>query len=365
MTLGSPSGLDPRRIRWAAAGGVVVVLTVWIAVAAANREDPVDVVEDFFAAVVHRDVDRALALVDRSGGGVPIGPEAAFLDPRAIAGGWDLVSATEQHRDDDGQWATVTVTLAGPDGTAEGDLLVARDYDGPWRMYSPLVLVEFPASPLSFVRVNDLSVPAAARPGSPARFWLFPGGYRFYPDLPGVVSGPDAEPVMAFPAYENRSDYPGTQPYTVAAGALSATEQAVSAATEQIAALVDDCVEFTTPVPYHCPFATDGEIDTTDGRRIREPEDLQWRVSRYPVVSLADNRAEQQPVGFQVVTETAGIVTLTGSGVDSDGDVVTFTVECGIELTGLTVTIGAGGEVGLATNGAFADDQRNTCHRNP
>jgi hypothetical protein len=364
MTLGSLSGLGPHRIRWAVAGGVAVVLTVWIAVAAASREEPVDVVEEFFAAIVDKDVDRALALVDRSGDGVPIGPEAAFLDPRAIADGWDLVSATERRRDDDDQ-ATVTVTLAGPDGTAEGDLLVERDYDGPWRMYSPLVLVEFPASPLSYVQVNDLSVPAAAGPGSPARFWLFPGPYRFYPDLPGVVSGPDAEPVVAFPAHESRYGDPRTKPYTVAAGALSATELGVSAVTEQIAALVDDCVEFTTPVPYHCPFATDGEIDTTDGLRIREPEDLQWRISQYPVVSLADNRAEQQPVGLQVVTETAGIVTLTGSGVDSDGDAVTFTVECGIELTGLTVTIDAGGEVRLATNGAFAGDQPNTCHRNP
>jgi hypothetical protein len=351
-------------------GALVAVPTAWAGAATALREDPADVVEDYFAAIVAKDVDAALALVDRDGTGVPIGAQAVFLDPGAIADGWRLESAVEEFRDDEEGAARVEVMLASRHGSATGELLLVTSEDRPWRLYSPLVPVEVPASPLAFFQANGLTVPLDAV--RPQQFWLFPGLYEFYPQLPPGVTGPDLEPVMAFPTVaSHRPTARDPRPRRVAPGRLSATGPVLAAVEQQLAGLLDECADFSTPEPHGCPFATDGEIDTPDGHRVRDPEQLDWRVTGYPSVSLVDDRPDdglQQP-GFWVVAETSGAVELTGSGIDTDGRRVSFTVECDVqpEWLGRRARITVTGAVELITvvDPSTLSHDRNTCHRNP
>ena len=110
-------------MRWLAMATAIIVPAAWYTVdAVAAHRDPVGVVEDYFEAILRRDVAAALAMVVDP----PNGEQAALLDPRAISDDWALVSATVAHREDfyNRSIASVTVTLAGPDGTAEGDLRV-------------------------------------------------------------------------------------------------------------------------------------------------------------------------------------------------------------------------------------------------
>lgn len=355
-----------RRYGWFLAAVIIAApTTVWVASGPPDRDDPVAVVREYLAAIEARRVDAALALVSPTGHGVPLGEQATFLDPRAIADGWGLMSAREVSRDEYGHEATVRIELGGPDGSAEGTLVVSR-HTGPWRLESPFVAVSFPASPLSFVQINDVAVPIDRRPdavGQPLEFLLFPGMYTFYPDLPPEVSGAMAGPVLAVPRARHGRGSNQPDPHPIYVSELAATDLGTAAVREQVATFVDTCAEFATPAPHRCPFATDGYIDTPDGVRVTELADLQWSVRRYPLVSVAEHRDEDLPAGFLVVTETPGMVTLTGSGVDHEGNPGNFTVECGVELTDVTVTVGADGTVALFTD--WLPELDNTCYRSP
>lgn len=349
-------------------GVLIAVVAGWAGAAAALREEPVDVVEDYFAALVTKDVDGALALVDQFGTGIPIGGEAAFLDPRAIADGWRLESAVERHRDDEAGEARVAVTLASRQGTATGELLVTRN-DGPWRLFSPLVLVEVSASPLAFFQANGLTVPVERVAQS---FWLFPGLYEFYSSLPAGVSGPEPEPVMAFPTVtSSRQIGSDVRPRQVAPGRLSAAGPVQAAVEQELADLLDECAGFSTATPYGCPFATDGEIDTPDGQRVRYPEQLDWRVTSHSRVSLVDDRPADgvRPPGFRVEVESAGTLELTGTGTNTDDQRVSFTVDCGVQpdWLGFRAMVTADGQVELFTTAdpSAPPAEPNTCHRNP
>jgi hypothetical protein len=364
-----------RRATWSVVAAVVTVSTVWAGVAIATREDPVDVVQDYFAAIISKDVDTALALVDRFGlgTGVPFGDDAVFLDPRAIADGWRIESAVEKHRDDEAGEAGVRVRLASRYGVASGDLLLtSKGDDDPWRLYSPLVAIEVPPSPLAFFTVNDVTVPLADG-WKARRFFLFPGLYQFYPGLPPGLTGSGMEPVLAFPTTTSHDQsLSGLRYQQVAPGRLSAGGPVLAAAQRRVAELLDDCAEFSTPNPAGCPFLTDGEIDTPDGLRVRNPTDLDWTVTEYPDVSLVDDRAGPAQAGFRVVVAGTGSVELTGTGTSTDGRTVTFTVRCAIEpgLINLRARLTETGDVQLRTvaeqfTTLLHSSARNTCYRNP
>jgi hypothetical protein len=358
-----------RRIALVVAG-ILAASAGWTGVALADREGPVDVVRAYFAAITSRDVQAALGLIDRWGSGVPVGAEAALLTPAAIADGWRLQSAAEQHRDDERREATVEVTLASRHGTASGDLLLVRGRDGPWRLHAPLVLVEVQASPLQFVQANGVSVPARQAPPLD-RFWLFPGLYEFYHDLPDGVRMPPIGPVMALPQNTSRYAVDDGRPLQLAPGRLDTGDPIIAAVEQQLAARLDDCATFSTTEPFRCPFATDGELDTQDGQRIREPSDLDWHITGYPQLALVDDRPpDLYGGGFLVVADQAGQVRLSGAGTDTDGDSVEFAVDCAIEVDplGLRASITAAGQVALSTPGGQAGQPEhagNTCHRNP
>lgn len=336
-------------------GVVIAVIAVWVTVVVATQRDPEETVEDYLTAIAEKDVEGALALVTRWGYGVPYGTEAAFLTPEAISDDWWVVSVEEIDREYSST-ARVKAVIAGPGGTSEGVFSVGDDNDE-WLLEDPFVQVRFPASPLGYVQANDKIVPRDS--SDYQTYALFPGTYRFYQTVPNVVAAGKTDLVAAFPTEDSGRDR------EIVPASLTAGKDAVAKAQKAVRQRIDDCVGFATETPYgDCPFATDGEIDTADGKRVTELHGLRWTVKTYPVVSLTDDRADEYRPGFALRAEQPGTVTLTGSGEDTDGAQTNFTVTCDMDLTGMTATIGADGEIALGRSPRADLNPFNTCRRN-
>lgn len=352
---------EPRRFPvGAVVGGLVLaVIATWITVAVATHRDPEEVVEDYLTAVAEKDVEGALELVTRFGYGVPYGDEAVFLTPEAISDDWWVVSTEEIDREY--RTARVSAVIAGPGGTAEGEFTVHEE-DDEWMMVDPFVQVQFPSSPLSYIQVNDKIVAQSSdRPYYQRPYTLFPGPYRFYQSVQDVVGVRKTEVVAAFPPPEHVS---GRDESVIVPPALTAGKDTVAKARKAMARRIDECVGFATQVPAgDCPFGTDGAIDTTDGRRVTELHGLKWTVQSHPVIELADRRTEDASGGFTVTATEPGTVALTGSGRDTKGNAVTFTVTCDIDLTGVTAKVDADGAVTLS-QAPRLENNFNTCRRN-
>ena len=339
-------------------GVIVAVIAVWITVAVAISRDPEETVEEYLSAVAEKDVEGALELVSRSGYGVPYGDSAAFLTAAAISDDWRVVSVTEVGRQNH-TTARVKAVIAGPGGTAEGEFEVGQ-YNDEWTLEDPFVTVRFPVSPLSYVRVNDKIVPIPRDASGYESYELFPGIYRFYGSVPEVMESPRTNAVAAFPSED-------TDALVIVPSTLVPGRKALDRLQEVVKERIDECATFATPAPYGgCPFATDGEIDTPDGRRVSDLRGLTWKVATYPKVELSDDRAENSP-GFALKATEPGSVTLTGSGEDTEGNPATFTVKCDMDLTGMRATVDARGEVtliGSPTLAVPAGGNFNTCRRN-
>ena len=350
---------EPRRYPVAPIvfGVIGAVIAVWITVAVATSRDPEDTVEEYLTAVAEKDVEGALELVSRYGSGVPYGDAAAFLAPEAISDDWWVVSVTEVGREYD-TTARVKAVIAGPGGTAEGEFVV-HEYDDEWTLQDPFVSVRFPTSPLTYVRVNDKVVPKPPDSNGYEAYQLFPGIYRFYGSVPDVVTTQERDVVAAFPSEDDEID--------VVPAAMTPGRNAVTGLQEKVKERIDRCATFATPAPYgDCPFATDGDIDTPDGRRVSDLHGLTWKVAGYPVVEMTDDRSREFSRGFALKVTEPGSVTLSGSGEDTDGKPTTFTVTCGIDLTGMYATIDARGEITLLLDPNATSPGRdfNTCRRN-
>jgi hypothetical protein len=342
-----------RRVAPIAFGVVAAVLAVWAVVALTDQRDPAETVEEFLTAVADKDVEGALALVTRYGYGVPYGEEATFLAPEAISDGWWVVSAEEIDREYSST-ARVKAVIAGPGGSASGVFSVQEDHDE-WLVEDPFARVRFPASPLEYVQVNDKIAP---RGEGFASYALFPGTYRFFQSVPGVVEAGKIDAVVVFPAEESRQDR------EIVPSALTASKNAVAKAEKALRQRIDECTDFATEAPYgSCPFATDGEVDTTDGKRVDELHGLKWTVKTYPEVALTDDRTSEFRPGFALKATTPGAVTLTGAGEDTEGKQTTFTITCDMDLTGITATLTATGDTELATTSPAPPAQFDTCRR--
>lgn len=339
-------------------GVIVAVVAVWITVATANSRDPEQTVEAYLTAIAEKDVDGALELVTRYGYGVPYGESAKFLTSAAISDDWWVVSVTEIDREY--STARVEAVLAGPGGTAKGEFTV-EESDEEWMMSDPFVRVRFPASPLSYLQVNDQVVPRPQNANDYASYELFPGTYRFYQSRPDIVATKETAAVMAFPMTE-------PDDREVLPPALTAGEDTVAALQKAVRQRIDECAGFATETPYgDCPFATDGEVDTPDGKRVTDLHGLAWKVTRYPVVEPVDDRAHEFTPGFALRATEPGAMTLTGSGVDTEDKPATFTVTCDIALAGLRAIVDADGAVtlsGTPSAGSQATSTFNTCRRN-
>lgn len=343
------------------AGLVVALVAVWITVAVATDRDPEETVEAYLDALQDRDVEGALELVTRLGYGVPYGARAAFLTADAIRDDWWVVSVREIDREYSSK-ARVEAVIAGPDGTAKGEFVVQED-DDEWLLSDPFLEVQFPASPLSFIRVNDRIVPRTAYTDETTSYALFPGTYRFYEAVPDVVKTKGTDEVIVFPP----PDDAGYQQTVVVPANLTAAGKVVDRVRAAVEDAIDACAEFATAAPAECPFATDGEIDTPDGVRVDHLHSLEWTVKTQPVVELTDERADRYTTGFAVRATEPGTVTLTGKGTDTADKPATFTVTCDIDVSGYLATVAADGTVDLTlsvsalnrTGGTF-----NTCRRN-
>lgn len=316
--------LDKARMWPMVVGLVVAVVATWVIVAVATSRDPEDTVEDYLTAIADEDVAGALELVLLAG----YGDTTTFLTPEAISDDWRVESVTETYRAD--HTADVKAVITGPGGSASG-VFTVREFDDEWLLENPFVSVEFPASPVSYLQVNDQLVP---RPKTePGSYLLFPGLYRFYQTIPDVVTAPKAEAVAALPQRNNSAKV--VSPQELTPGKKPSAEVA-----RQLKAFIDDCAGFTTAAPYDCPFAADWEIHTPDGKRVADLYGLAWTVEKYPVVELTS--------GFTLRVTEPGTVRLTGSGTDTDDNQVTFTVTCAIDLTDPKATVDADGALRLS-----------------
>jgi hypothetical protein len=341
-----------RRVAPIVFGVVVAVVAVWITVVVANRRGPEETVEDYLTAIVGKDVDGALALVTRYGYGVPYGVPATFLTPEAIADDWWVVSVEETGRELGD--ARVRAVIAGPDGTASGEFTVTED-DDEWLLEDPFARVRFPLSPLGYIQVNDKIVPRPPDAGAYGTYALFPGTYRFFQTIPGVVTTGEAKAVAAFPPAD------GNREKEVLPPSPAVGDQATAKAQKAVARKLDECAGYATELPYgNCPFGTDGEVDTPDGKRVRDLHGLKWTVTTYPKVALAYTH----PTGFSLETEEAGKVTLTGTGLDTDDNPATFTVTCDVDLSTLSATLTPEGDVELGLSPHGPAIPFNTCRRN-
>ncbi|MFC4851999.1 hypothetical protein [Actinophytocola glycyrrhizae] len=358
---GAPPAREPRRYPVAPIvfGVIAAVVAVWITVVAVNDRDPEATVEAYLTAITEKDVDGALALVSRYGYGVPYGDTAVFLSPEAIGDDWWVVSVTETDRVLRST-ATVKAVLGGPGGTAEG-VFTVDEHDGEWLMSDPFVRVRFPPSPLAYIRVNDKVVPRPYDLNNRRSYVLFPGTYRFYESVRDVVETRGTEVVAAFPPSDSHET-------TIVPAALTPGRETLAQLQKVLRERIDECARFATQAPYGgCPFATDGEIDTPDGKRVTDLHGLTWKVTTYPVAEMTDQRTDQYSAGFTLRSTEPGAMALSGSGTDSDGNPATFTVTCRIDLTGLLAGVGADGKVALVdAPGARtpAAGTFNTCLRN-
>ncbi|MGH8882542.1 MAG: hypothetical protein ACRD0P_35215, partial [Stackebrandtia sp.] len=114
-------------------------------------------------------------------------------------------------------------------------------------------------------------------------------------------------------------------------------------------AVIDDCVASTRALPQNCPFGVGDFVNTSDGEHVTELRDFRWKVHKYPgSVELGDTRyladAGDDSTGFRFTDAKSGSVTLSGSGVDTNGDDTDFTVDCRIDPSAFTATVDAEGK---------------------
>ena len=290
--------------------------------------------ERFFAAILERDVERALSYVGRIGQGVPYGEAAAFLHPDAIADGWDVLEVGEADESPGGE-TSVRVEI-GDGQDREVGLMELTDYGGEWNLVDPFVTVAITLSPFTYLQVNDRVVTREPYLGDlPSSFVteykLLPGRYQFFGDLAGTDPGRESTQLL-LPRFRHGGSVPVAPPL------LSPTPAMEAALQQEINELLDDCAEFAVPQPPGCPFATDLFLGYGDDGYVENIHDIEWTVVEYPVVRLVDVEGEDRRFGLSVEIEDPGLVQLSATAWDDDLDTE------GIEMTDFTADCAVSGE---------------------
>ncbi|WP_199034136.1 hypothetical protein [Glycomyces salinus] len=264
-----------RRVLWTVAitvASIVAAGMAWYSV----REHPAQVVvKEFFAALRDKDAEAALELI--SPDGLDNAPRSEFQAPEALGGGWELTGTERTHSDE----ATIDVTaeFSTLDGMFEYEYTVVRNQSsGDWELQDPFVAVNTSGVPdaLDYLQVNDVIAPRDARD----HFWLFPGSYRFYQDVPGILD-------LEWPGIEDRTEprtaylfnaYSSTEPYKFD-GAFAGPDG--NAAVQQ---LVDEriaaCLEAMQPDPSGCPFGIpDGTPVYLDEGPVEHFDEAEWSLA--------------------------------------------------------------------------------------
>lgn len=337
-------GVEPayrRRLWTVAVWGVALVIPLWLLatpVAAPWFEpEPSGLVREYLEAVRAGDVDRALTIVRHR----PTGEEATFLTADALDRRWDLgrVSVVEETT----SYATVEAEIiadggAGSTGRFE---LSKEEFDGDWRFDAPLLEVQFSSGPFRYLEVNGVTVPSTpVDSGETPVYLLFPGVYRFYSDVPGLLDVdtasapflPDSR--QGIPRHPTRLQVEPSSP-TLAVDAERRIQAAVNAYLDVCAAKMLDTAA------AGCPFGVFWIPDPRDegGSRLDEFGDVAWRVERYPVVTAT--------VGWDALLIThreEGAAKFTANGVDGD-DHVPVTADRPIAADRLAAVVLPGGEL--------------------
>ncbi|WP_199034132.1 hypothetical protein [Glycomyces salinus] len=319
----------------------LVPIAVWNGVD--EPDSPSELVAAFLEAVSEGEVDRALSYTDAS---VPTGEAAAFLHPDAIDGGWDVLEVTER----EGRYSSetdVTATIGRDGGTAVGHFTVREGFDEELVLSDPLVKVAVtPGSQLSVrigERVDDRTSTdmLTTLVGQPWTYELLPGVYRFYGGEPTAVleAHADGEAITVSP--------PAPEP---------TPEQAMAVQT-RVNELIDRCLEYRLQAPPGCPFSTDGYVDTPEGQRLEELEDIEWTLVEYPLAAVVE--ADPELVGqnlLQLRFTEPGRLELHGTGTEDRDEWIEFTTPCRFVGSELLVVLSGDDEVGLAPLGTPETD---------
>lgn len=357
----------PTRVKRAWTAGIVaaLVLLATMEIIRATRDNPEDVVYDYFAAILDGDTDTALEFV----GTLPKNSSMLYLTPEAISDDWQLLSANALDYESRGRAkddARVEVKIGGPDGTAEGTMAVRYDEDEGWEINQPPVGVYIEPSPLDYLQINGYTPEPQATEveqtvAGQRKVYLLPGVYKFYEDIPGVVK---VGPAKAYAALPSPTDRAGGDIELVTVPKVVAGPEAVASARKQLRRHLSDCVAASVPQPRHCPFSVRSFVNTVDGEHIEDLRELDWELERTPEFTLVDSRYAPESVpgttdgSFRFHTEDLEVLTLRGKGVDSDGEKIDFEVPCRVDLSGTTAKITASGKVRLSS---LAGNGDSTC----
>jgi hypothetical protein len=318
----------------------LIPLTTWYQVREPSSAE--EVVTAFMEAVREKDLDRAYRYIDT---GVPSGDEAAFLHPDAI-GEWDLL-AVEQADSPAGFEEPVSVTIGTDEGIATGSFTV-YEWDGEYTLNDPFQTVSVSASSYLSIQVNDRTVPMPLETSWSA--WYNAQAQRTIKLLPGVYRFFGGDEVALLGDNENAGSAvigtPLPEPGDEEAAALQSA----------VNDFIDACVEYRQNAPPGCPFATDGQVDTTDRRRVEEIRDPVWTVGEYPVASVVPGTGSfDEPVLMVEFTEP-GRLTLQGSGSDDWETWEAFSAACRFDGAGLHVLADTDGSLRIAPLGTTATD---------
>lgn len=342
-----PDPAVPRARRESARLGWVVLFSLLslVPIAVWNAVDepgsPSELVAAFLEAVSEGEVDRALSYTDAS---VPTGEAAAFLHPDAIERDWEVLELTER----EGRYSSeteVTATIGHDGGTAVGQFTVLENFEDELVVSDPLVQVA--VTPGSQLRVEiggrsddrDSTDTLTTLVGQPWKYDLLPGVYRFYGGDPTAVLEADDETISIRP--------PAPQP----------TPEQEAAVQTRVNELIDRCLEYGLQAPPGCPFSTDGFVDTPEGRRLEELEDIEWTLVEYPQAAVVE--ADPELVGpnlLQVRFTEPGRLELRGSGTEDLDEWIEFSTPCRFAGEELLVVLSGVDEVELAPLGTPETD---------
>lgn len=319
---------SPRK-RWPLlAGALAIALVGTVGAVVARREGgPEEVVEEFFAAIRDRDVERALSHVGRIGHGVPYGEAAAFLHPDAIADGWQLREAHAGEPDLGGD-VRVEVNIGDEQAHTEG-VIEVTDFGGEWKLVDPFVTVAFSAAPFTYLQVNDRVVRPEELYGHnlggafAGAYKLLPGRYHFFGDLAGTTTNPDPAQLLLPP----RPDTVTADPVPVTPPPLRFPTETDAAVQRLVNDLLDDCTTYAVREPPGCPFAVGLFLDHGDGS-VDLLHDIVWTVVEYPQVRLADPGGEERRNGLVVEVDDPGLIRLSATGMDDHGQMVEVVADC-------------------------------------
>ncbi|GIG70085.1 hypothetical protein [Phytomonospora endophytica] len=312
-----PAGGTPGDVRRNRLIAGVAALLVGIAVTAyvvGRDDDPVSVVENFFAAIVDGDVDEALTYVGRIGYGVPYGERATFLHPDAIADGWRLLDAEYGGGGPVADYVEVTI---GDDASSTTGRLEVLEFGGEWNIIDPFIEVEVAAPAFTYIAVNGREVLTADLYGGNVhgyqdqRIELLPGRYTFWGGAPADLLPPEQ--------YLNDVLEVSPPPFVPSPDTFAAVQA-------QTDAIIDDCVTFTVATPEGCPFGVGDGIEAGDDI-VRDVHDVTWEIVERPVVTVD---ATNPAVGLAVTAAEPGLIRLTASGTKGLKD-VRFQADCGVD----------------------------------